>query len=120
MQQDQSVWEMAEEVLERQAKALAHRSGLSLEDARRAVADTQAGRQLRDLASGEHCHEKVKQWQASVFWERAEQRFMHQIGSEVLSRYAGEYPYSWLESYMERLEGKEARALDRTRPRARK
>jgi len=54
VQQDRTVWEMAEEVLERQAKALAHRSGLSLEDARRAVADTQAGRQLRDLASGEH------------------------------------------------------------------
>jgi hypothetical protein len=119
VQQDQTVSEMAEEVLDRQAKALAHRSGLSLEDARRAVADTQAGRELRDLASGEHRHEKVKQWQASVFWERAEQRFMHQIGSEVLSRYAGEYPYSWLESYMERLEGKEARA-DRARPRARK
>ena len=110
MQQDQSVWEMTEEVLDRQAKALAHRSGLSLEDARRAVADTQAGRELRDLASGEHRHEKVKLWQASVFWERAEQRFMHQIGSEVLSRYAGEHPYSWLESYMQRLEGKEARA----------
>jgi hypothetical protein len=94
VQQDQSVWEMAEEVLERQAKALAHRSELSLEDARRAVSDTQAGRQLRDLASGEHSHEKAKQWQASVFWERAEERFMHQIGSEVLWRYAGEYPYT--------------------------
>ena len=94
MQQDQSVWEMAEEVLERQAKALAHRSELSLEDARRAVADTQAGRELRELASGEHRHEKAKLWQASVFWERAEQRFMLQIGSEVLSRHAGEYPYT--------------------------
>jgi hypothetical protein len=107
VQQDQSVWEMAEEVLERQAKALAHRSELSLEDARRAVADTQASRELRDLASGEYRNEKAKQWQASVFWERAEERFMHQIGSEVLSRYAGECPYSWLESYMKKLEGKE-------------
>lgn len=110
MQKDQSVSEMAEEVLMRQAKALVQRSGHSLEDARQAVSDTEAGRQLRDLASGAHSHEKAKQWQASVFWERAEERFMHQIGSEVLSRYAGEYPYSWLESYMERLEGKEARA----------
>ena len=110
MQQHRTLSEMTEEVLDRQAKALAHRSGLSLEDARRAVADTRAGRQLRDLASGEHRHEKVKQWQASVFWERAEERYMHQIGSEVLSRYTGDYAYSWLESYMERLEGKEARA----------
>jgi hypothetical protein len=59
-----------------------------LEDARQVVVDTEAGRQLRDLAQGEHRHEKAKQWQASVFWERAEERFMHQIGSQALSRFA--------------------------------
>src|SRR5215210_9389332 len=100
---------MAEEVLNRQANALAHRSGQCLEDARRAVAATQAGRQLRDLATGEHRHEKARQWQASVFWERAEERFMYQTGSEALSRFAAERSYSWRESYMERLEGKEER-----------
>ena len=94
----------------RQAKALSHRSGHSLEDARQALSDTEAGRQLRDLAMGEHRHEKARHWQASVFWERAEERFMHQIGSEALSRFASERPYSWVESYMERLEGKEERA----------
>ena len=88
LQEDQSVSEMAQEVLMRQAKALAHRSGHSLEDACRAVSDTQAGRQLRDLATGEHRHEKAKQWQASVICERAEKRYMHQIGSEALSRFA--------------------------------
>ena len=88
MQQDQSVSEMAEEVLMRQAKSLAQRSGNSLEDARQAVSDTEAGRQLRDLAQGEHRHEKAKQWQARIFWKRAEERFMHQIGSETLSRFA--------------------------------
>jgi hypothetical protein len=81
---------MAQEALMRQAKALAHRSGYSLEDARRAVSDTEAGRQLRDLANGEHRHEKAQDWQVSVFWERAEERFMHQIGSEALSRYVAE------------------------------
>jgi hypothetical protein len=90
VQQDQSVSQMAQEVLMRQAKALAQSSGHSLEDARQAVSDTEAGRQLRDLAQGEHRHEKAKQWQASVFWERAEERFMHQIGSEALSRFAAE------------------------------
>jgi hypothetical protein len=94
VQQDQSVSEMAEEALMRQAKALAHRSGHSLEDARQAVSDTEAGRQLRDLAQGEHRHEKAKDWQGSVFW----------------GRFAGERHYSWLESYMEWLEGKEERA----------
>ena len=88
MQQDQTVSQMAQEALMRQVRALAQRSGHSLEDARQAVVDTQAGRQLRDLAQGEHRHEKAKQWQASVFWERAEERFMHQIGSEALSRFA--------------------------------
>ena len=110
MQRDQSVSEMAQEVLMRQAKALAHGSGHSLEDARQAVSDTEAGRQLRDLANGEHRHERARHWQASVFWDRAGERLMHQIGSEALSRFAAERPYSWVESYIERLEGKEERA----------
>jgi hypothetical protein len=110
LQQDQSVSQMAQEALERQAKALAHSSGHSLEDAHQAVSETEAGRQLRDLANGEHRHEKARAWQASVFWDRAEQRFMHHIGSEALSRFAAERPYSWVESYIERLEGKEERA----------
>jgi hypothetical protein len=110
MQQYQSVSEMAEEVLERQAMALAHQSEDSLEDARQAVSDTEAGRQLRDLAQGEHRHERAKDWQGSVFWDRAEERLMHHIGSEALSRFVAERHYSWLESYMEWLEGKEKRA----------
>jgi hypothetical protein len=81
---------MAQEVLMRQAKVLAQRSGHSLEDAHQAVSDTQAGKQLRELAEGEHRHEKALTWQASAFWERAEQRWMHRIGSEVLSRFVAE------------------------------
>ena len=88
MQQDQTVSQMAQEALMRQVRALAQSNGNSLEDARQAVVDTEAGRQLRDLAQGAHRHQKAKQWQASVFWERAEERFMHQIGSEALSRFA--------------------------------
>ena len=107
MQQHQSVSQMAEEALERQAKALAHRSGQSLEDARQAVSDTEAGRQLRDLAQGEHRHEKAQVWQARVFWDRTEQRLMHHIGPETLSRFVAERHYSWVESYMEWLEGKQ-------------
>src|SRR5215210_2845593 len=110
VQQHQTVSEMAEEVIMRQAKALAQRSGYSLEDARQAVSDTEAGRQLRNLANGEHRYEKALDWQASVFWDRAEERLMHHIGSETLSRFVAERHYSWLESYMEWLEGKEERA----------
>jgi len=101
---------MAEEVLMRQTKALAHRSGHSLEDARQAVSDTKAGRQLRVLARGEHRHEKAQAWQARVFRDRAEERLMHLFASEALLRFAAEHDYSWLESYMERLEGKQERA----------
>jgi len=100
---------MVEEVIIRQAKALAHRRGYSLEDARQAVSDTEAGRQLRDLAQGEHRYEKAKNWQGSVFWERSEERLMHLFASEALSRFAAERHYSWLESYMEWLEGKAER-----------
>jgi hypothetical protein len=110
MQRDQTVSQMAEEALLRQAKALAHRSGNSLEDARQAVSDSEAGRRLRDLANGEHRHEKAQDWQASVFWERAEERLMHHMASEALSRFVAERHYSWIDSYMEWLEGKEERA----------
>ena len=86
LQQDHSVSEMAQEALMRQAKALAHRSGHSLEDACQAVSDTQAGRQLRDLAQGEHRHDKARSWQAGVFWDRAEERMMRFYCAEALSR----------------------------------
>ena len=110
MRQDQTVSEMAKEVLARQAEALARRSGRSIGEASQAVSDTEAGRQLRDLANGEHRHEKARAWQAGVFWERAEERLMHLYSSEALSRLAVEGHYWWLEGYLERLEGKEQRA----------
>jgi hypothetical protein len=109
VQRDQTVSEMAQEILLRQAKALARRSRQSLEDARRAVSDTEAGRQLGDLANGEHGHEKAQDWQASVFWGRAEERLVYFYCSEAVSRFAAERHYSWLESYLGWLEGKEER-----------
>ena len=90
MRGDQSVSQMVEEVLMRQAKALSHRSGQSLEEASQAVLETQAGRQLRDLAQGEHRHEKARSWQAGVFWDRAEDRMMRLYCSEAHSRIAAE------------------------------
>jgi len=116
MRKDQSVSEMAQEVLARQAEAMALRSGRSLEEAIQAVSDTEAGRRLRDLAQGEHRHQKAREWQAGVFWERAEERFMYQVGSEVLSRFVAERSYSWQEGRLERLEGKEERARYYARP----
>jgi hypothetical protein len=111
LQRDQTVSEMVEEVLARQAKSLADRTGRSLEDALQVVADTEAGRQLRALADGEHRYEKAHDWQAGVLWERAEERLMHLIASDAFSRFVAERHYSWVEGYMEWLEGKEERAV---------
>jgi hypothetical protein len=110
LQQDQTVFEMVEEVLARQAKALADHTGQPFERALEVVAGTDAGRQLRELANGEHRHEKAQDWQASRPWDRAEERLVHLIESDTLSRFVAERPYSWVEGYMEWLEGKEARA----------
>jgi hypothetical protein len=106
---EQTVSEMVEEVLANQAKLLAERTGQTFESALGVVAGTEAGRRLRELADGEHRHEKDREWQASVHWERAERRLDRLFGSEVLSRLAGERHHSWVAEYLEWLEGKEAR-----------
>jgi hypothetical protein len=94
VRRDQTVSQMAQEVLMRQAKALSHRSGQCLEDAMQAVSETEAGRQLRDLANGEHRHEKARHWQAGVFWDRAEERMMRLYCSEALSRIVAERKFT--------------------------
>ena len=93
MRPEQTVEEMAEEVLVRQAKALVDRTGQPFETSLESVAETEAGRQLRELANSAYSEERAANWQDSLPWQRAEERH-----------------YSWLESYMEWLEGKEARA----------
>ncbi len=110
MQRDQTVFEMAEEVLTRHARSLANRTGQPFDRALEIVADTEAGRQLRKLANGEHRHEKAQHWQESSLWERAEEQLARLIASKSLSRLAIERHYSWLEGCLESLEGKEARA----------
>jgi len=110
MRPEQTVAEMAEEVLARQAKAVvAQEAGEDFESALEAVVSTEAGQQLRDLANGEHRQEMAQDWQVSLFEERAEGRGMHLVASETVSRFAAERHYSWVETYMEWLEGKEAR-----------
>jgi hypothetical protein len=79
MQQNQSVSEMATEVLARQAGARARRTGESLEAALRAVLQTEAGRRLGQLRDGEHRDERAKQWQPSLAQERAEERRQAQL-----------------------------------------
>jgi hypothetical protein len=73
-QKKQSVSEMVEEVLQRQAHYLVERNGVALEEARVSVASTEAGRQLRELGEGEHQYEEARYWQANLWCERATER----------------------------------------------
>jgi hypothetical protein len=91
MHEEQTLSEMVEEVLTRQAKALDERTGQPFQAALEAVSKTDAGRQLRELANGEHRNEGGRDWQMGLAPQRAEERY-----------------YSRLEGYMEWLEGKEA------------
>src|SRR5215213_1407490 len=79
MQENQSVSEMATEILARQAGARARRTGESLEEALRAVLQTEAGRRLRKLRDGDHRNERAEQWQPNLPRERAEERRLAQL-----------------------------------------
>ena len=93
MRRELTVSEMVVEVLGRQAKALVERTGQSFEDALVAVLRTDAARQLEELATGPHRHQKASYWLARLVQEGTEQSH-----------------HPWLEDYMEWLEDKEARA----------
>src|SRR5919205_418243 len=93
LQRDHSVFEMVEEALVRQAKHLADQTGQSVERALEVVAGTEAGQRLREFANGEHCHEKARDWQASILRDRAGERLMHLFASDAIARFAAERSY---------------------------
>jgi len=70
----QTVAEMAGEILARQAKARAERTGEPVEEALGSVAETEAGRQLGELGDGPHREESAAGWQEGLPLERAEER----------------------------------------------
>ena len=72
--ENRSVEEMANEVLMRQAKARADRSGESIEEALEAVLKTEAGTQLRELRDVPRDEESVEEWQVGMAQERARER----------------------------------------------
>ena len=82
MQKDQSITEMATEVLARQAGARAKRTGGSLVEALRAVLQTEAGWRLGQLRDGEHRDESADQWQSNLPQERAEERRLARLREE--------------------------------------
>ena len=76
---EQTVKEMAQEVLSRQAMTLARRTGQSLAKARVAVLQTPAGRQLEELRIGAHQNEEALYWQANLLFERVSEQAGHPI-----------------------------------------
>jgi hypothetical protein len=86
VREDQSVAEMANEVLIRQAKARTDRTGESIEEAMEAVLNTEAGEQLRELRDGPHGEESIEEAQVGVARERAQERV------EDLGKRLGEAP----------------------------
>jgi hypothetical protein len=76
----QRVSTMAEEVLARQARARAERTGESFEEALKAVRKTEAGRQLEELGEGPHRDQRADQWQEDMSQERAEERHREEQG----------------------------------------
>ena len=74
MRAEQSVNEMAQVVLWRQAKAQAQRTGQSHASARAAVIETPAGCQLEELRSGAHQHEQARYWQANLLLKRVSEQ----------------------------------------------
>jgi hypothetical protein len=72
---EQSVQEMVEEVLQRQAKVVLERSGCSPQQALEAVLQTDAGRQLSGLRGGPRAQEeKARGWQEGLLRERTLER----------------------------------------------
>jgi hypothetical protein len=62
MHKGQRVADMAPAALRRQARAAAERTGEPFEEALKAVLETEAGRQLRDLGDGPHRDESAERW----------------------------------------------------------
>jgi hypothetical protein len=79
MQAEQTVNEMAQEVLCRQARALAKRTGESFVEALEAVVETPAGMQLEELRSGVHQDEESRYWQANLLFERVSKQAGHRV-----------------------------------------
>ena len=74
MQNEQTVSEMVNEILARQARARAARTGEHLEDALAAILETEAGQRLSRLREGPHGAARAKDWQEEVAQAREEER----------------------------------------------
>jgi hypothetical protein len=88
LRKNQWVADMADEVLARQARHRAQRTGEPFERALEAVLGTEAGRQLRELRDGPHRDQRAQRWQEDMARERARQRARERSEKEKRARRA--------------------------------
>ena len=81
MRAEQTVDEMAQEILWRQARALAQQTGEPFAQALAAVLETPAGHQLGELRGGPHQHEEARYWQANLLFERVSEQAGHPVSA---------------------------------------
>jgi hypothetical protein len=74
MQKNQRVTDMTVEVLARQVGARVTRTGEAFEVALKAVLETEAGQQLRELRDGPNGDERAEDWQEDLAHKRAQER----------------------------------------------
>src|SRR5215204_6392634 len=86
MQENQRVSDMAVEVLTRQASGHAKRTGELLEDALKAVLDTEAGRQLGELRDGPLHDESAQQWQEDLPRKRPDERSVGRLNKNSVAK----------------------------------
>jgi hypothetical protein len=79
MRAEQTVNEMAEEILSRQARALAQQTGEPLVEALEAVLETPGDHQLEELRRGAHQDEEARYWQVNLLFERVSEQAGHPI-----------------------------------------
>jgi hypothetical protein len=77
MRPEQTVGEMAQETLLRQARDLAQRNAEPLLEALEAVVETPAGVLLEELRSGPHQEEEARYWQANLLFVRVSEQAGH-------------------------------------------
>jgi len=68
MRAEQTVGEMAQVTLLRQARAFAGQTGEPLLQALEAVVETPVGMQLEELRGGSHQEEEARYWQANLLF----------------------------------------------------
>jgi hypothetical protein len=81
MRAKQTVDEMAQEILWRQARVLARQTGEPFARALEAVLETPAGHQLEELRCGSHQHEEARYWQANLLFERVSEQAGHPVSA---------------------------------------